>query len=163
MDLEHIPPVQLIPSARTQSDSCCTWMLGCPAPAGLIEGCQGAYGGPEDAPAEHGHGVCTNQLPQEAPLAATQQSHDVWPHVVCVLLTEVLRVGVRGNIPPKSQYLLTYRHKVCSGRVNQRFRINPINCFSTELAFNSQTNTYPVSSELLKPLRNFIWTFFTTK
>lgn len=80
-------------------------MLSCPAPAGLIEGCQGAYGGPEDAPAEHGHRVCANQLPQEAPLTAAQQSDYVWPHVVCVLLTEVLRVCIKKNIPLYSYYL----------------------------------------------------------
>ena len=82
-------------SCKASRSLACTCMLCCPAPPCLVEGSQGAYGGPEDAPAEHGHRVRTDQLAQEAPLTAAQQRNYVRPHVVRVLLTEVLRVCIK--------------------------------------------------------------------
>lgn len=58
--------------------------------AGLPESHQGSEVGPQHRPAEGGHGVDAHQAADEGVLAALQQGHDVWTHVVCVLLPEVL-------------------------------------------------------------------------
>lgn len=63
--------------------------LGPQAP-GLPEHGHGVDGGPEHGPAEHRHRVHADELPHVGAVAAPQESHDVWPHVVHVLLPEVL-------------------------------------------------------------------------
>ena len=68
-----------------------TCRLGRPAPPGLVEGGHAPDGGPQDAPAEHGHRVVADELPHKGPVAAPQQGHDVRTHVVRVLLTEILQ------------------------------------------------------------------------
>lgn len=66
--------------------------MGVPA-ARLPEGHQGAEVGPQDGPAEGRHRVDAHQAADEGVLAALEQGHDVGPHVVSVLLPEVLRGG----------------------------------------------------------------------
>ena len=68
-----------------------TCRLGGPAPPGLVEGGHSPDGGPQNAPAEHGHRVVADELAHEGPVAAPQQRHDVRTHVVRVFLTEILR------------------------------------------------------------------------
>lgn len=48
---------------------------------------------PQHSPTEGRHGVDSHQATDEGVLAAFQQSHDVGPHVVSVLLPKVLRSG----------------------------------------------------------------------
>lgn len=63
------------------------------SPPGLPEGHQGPEVGAQHRPAEGGSRVDAHQAADEGVLAALQQRHDVRPHVVRVLLPEVLHVG----------------------------------------------------------------------
>ena len=60
------------------------------SPSRVPEGAGGPEGGSQDGPAERGHRVHPHQAADERALAALQQTHDVWTHVVSVLLSEVL-------------------------------------------------------------------------
>lgn len=63
--------------------------------ARLPESHQGPEVGSKHGPAEGGHRVDAHQAADEGVLAALEQGHDVGPHVVSVLLSEVLREGGR--------------------------------------------------------------------
>lgn len=65
-------------------------LVGVPA-ARLPESHQGSEVGSQHGPAEGGHRVDAHQAADEGVLAALEQGHDVGPHVVSVLLSEVLR------------------------------------------------------------------------
>lgn len=65
------------------------------SPARLSESHQGSEVGPQDGPAKGRHRVDAHQAADEGVLAALEQGHDVGPHVVSVLLPEVLRGGRR--------------------------------------------------------------------
>lgn len=56
----------------------------------LPEGHHGPEEGPQDSPAENSHGINANHATDEGVLAAAQESHDVRPHVIRVLLAEIL-------------------------------------------------------------------------
>lgn len=56
----------------------------------LPESHQGPEVGSQDGPAEGRHRVDAHQAANEGVLAALEQGHDVGPHVVSVLLSEVL-------------------------------------------------------------------------
>ncbi len=56
----------------------------------IPEGYHGSEIGPEYSPAEGGHWVNTDQTTDEGVLTALEECDDVWPHVVRVLLSEVL-------------------------------------------------------------------------
>ncbi len=56
----------------------------------IPEGYHGPEIGPEYSPAEGGHWVNTDQTTDEGVLTALEERNDVWPHVVRVLLSEVL-------------------------------------------------------------------------
>lgn len=64
-------------------------LVGVPA-ACLPESHQGSEVGSEHGPAEGGHRVDAHQAADEGVLAALEQGHHVGPHVVRVLLSEVL-------------------------------------------------------------------------
>lgn len=66
-------------------------MFFCPASPSLVKHSQCTYGGPKDAPPEHSHRICPNQLPQVTALTTTKQRNNIRPHVVRVLLSEVLQ------------------------------------------------------------------------
>lgn len=61
--------------------------------ARLPESHQGSEVGPQNGPAEGRHRVDAHQAADEGVLAALEQGHYVGPHVVSVLLSEVLREG----------------------------------------------------------------------
>lgn len=65
------------------------------SPSRLSEGHGGSEVCPQHGPAEGGHGVDANQAPDEGAPAAPQQGHDIGPHVVSVLLPEILRAECR--------------------------------------------------------------------
>lgn len=56
----------------------------------LPESHHGPEEGPQDSPAEDSHRVDPNHPTDKGVFAASQESHDVWPHVIGVFLTEIL-------------------------------------------------------------------------
>lgn len=56
----------------------------------LPEGNHGPEEGPEDSPAENSHGIDPDHPADKGVLAAPQERHDVRPHVIRVLLSEIL-------------------------------------------------------------------------
>lgn len=66
--------------------------MGVPA-ARLPESHHGSEVGSQNGPAEGRHRVDAHQAADEGVLAALEQGHDVGPHVVSVLLSEVLYEG----------------------------------------------------------------------
>lgn len=74
----------------------------------LPEGHHGSAVSPQHSPAEGGHRVDADQAADEGVSAALQQSYDVRPHVVRVLLPEILSVEEERNLlnePLKLNYL----------------------------------------------------------
>lgn len=89
---QDVPPLSTVTLvwAHAPAPTCSLFSPLGPQASGLPKHSHGPDSGPEHGPAEHGHRVHANELPHVGAVTAPQQGHDVWPHVVHVLLPEVL-------------------------------------------------------------------------